>query len=98
MLAHSLSPQLGHTVLDKTGLTGKYDYTLQWTPDDAAMPMPGGQGAGPGGAQGHETNTVEAGGPSLFTAIEEQLGLKLESTKGSVDVIVIDHIDLPSAN
>jgi uncharacterized protein (TIGR03435 family) len=97
MLAHSLSPQLGHTVIDKTGLTGKYDYTLQWTPDEATMPMQGGPGAGPGGP-GRETNTVEAGGPSLFTAIEEQLGLKLESTKGRIDVIVIDHLDLPSAN
>jgi uncharacterized protein (TIGR03435 family) len=98
MLAHSLSPQLGHTVLDKTGLTGRYDYTLQWTPDDAMMPMGGGPGGGPGGAPGHEANTAEPGGPSLFTAIEEQLGLKLESTKGPVDVIVIDHLDLPSAN
>ena len=108
MLAHSLSPQVGHTVIDKTGLTGKYDYTLHWTPDDAVIPMGGGPGGGavvgdfardtrPGGP-GRESSTVEAGGPSLFTAIEEQLGLKLESTKGPVDVIVIDHIDLPSAN
>jgi len=94
MLAHSLSPQLGHTVIDKTGLTGRYDYTLQWTPDDAMMPM----GGGPGGAPSHDENASQAGGPSLFTAIEEQLGLKIESTKGQVDVIVIDHLDLPSAN
>jgi uncharacterized protein (TIGR03435 family) len=93
MLAHSLSPQLGHTVVDKTGLSGKYDYTLQWTPDDAG-PMPG----GPGGGPAHEDNAVQAGSPSLFTAVEEQLGLKIESTKGPVDVIVIDHLDLPSAN
>jgi uncharacterized protein (TIGR03435 family) len=98
MLAHSLSPQLGHTVIDKTGLTGKYDYTLQWTPDDGSGPMPGGPGGGPGGGTGREESAVQTGGPSLFTAIEEQLGLKIESTKGSVDVIVIDHLDLPSAN
>jgi uncharacterized protein (TIGR03435 family) len=94
MLAHSLSPQLGHTVVDKTGLSGKYDYTLQWTPDEGMSPMPGGAGVGPP----HEDNAVQAGGPSLFTAVEEQLGLKIESTKGQVDVIVIDHLDLPSAN
>jgi len=98
MLTHALSGPLGHTVIDKTGLIGKYDYTLQWTPDDAAMPMPGGPGGGPAGASGHESNVVEAGGPSLLTAVEEQLGLKIESTKGQVDVIVIDHLDLPSAN
>jgi len=94
MLAHSLAPPLGHTVIDKTGLTGKYDYTLQWTPDDGMAPMPG----GPGGGPPHEDNAVQGGGPSLFTAVEEQLGLKIESTKGQVDVIVIDHLDLPSAN
>jgi uncharacterized protein (TIGR03435 family) len=94
MLAHSLSPQLGHTVIDKTGLTGKYDYTLQWTPDEGMTPTPGGAGGGPP----HEENAVQGGGPSLFTAVEEQLGLKIESTKGQVDVIVIDHLDLPSAN
>jgi uncharacterized protein (TIGR03435 family) len=98
MLAHSLALQLGHTVVDATGLTRKYDYTLQWTPDDAAMPMSGGPAGGPSGAPGHDSSSVEAGGPSLFTAIEEQLGLKLESTKATVDVIVIDHLDLPSAN
>jgi uncharacterized protein (TIGR03435 family) len=92
-LAHLLSQQLGKTVVDKTGLTQKYDYTLQWTPDDAT-PMAGGAGGGPG----HDDSAVQAGGPSLFTAVEEQLGLKIESTKGPVDVIVIDHLDSPSAN
>jgi len=92
-LAHVLSQQLGKTVVDKTGLTGKYDYTLQWTPDDAT-PMAGGAAGGPG----RDENAAPAGGPSLFTAVEEQLGLKIESTKGQVDVIVIDRLDLPSAN
>jgi uncharacterized protein (TIGR03435 family) len=92
-LAHLLSQQLGKTVVDKTGLTERYDYTLQWTPDDAT-PMAGDAGGGPG----HDENAPQAGGPSLFTAIEEQLGLKIESTKGPVDVIVIDHLDSPSAN
>jgi uncharacterized protein (TIGR03435 family) len=94
MLAHALAPRLGRSVVDKTGLTGRYDYTLRWTPDQGLTPMPGGAGGGPP----REDNAVQAGGPSLFTAVEGQLGLKLESSKGLVDVIVIDHLDLPSAN
>ena len=94
MLARVLSQQLGRTVIDKTGLTGNYDYTLQWTPDDAPPPMPGGAEGGPP----HSESGSDAVGPSLFTALQEQLGLKLESTKGMADVIVIDHIDLPSEN
>jgi uncharacterized protein (TIGR03435 family) len=53
---------------------------------------------GPDGGQPKGDAPENTGGPSLFTALEEQLGLKLEATKGSVDVIVIDHIDLPSPN
>jgi uncharacterized protein (TIGR03435 family) len=91
-LAHILAQQLGRTVEDKTGLTGNYDYTLQWTPDDVGTPMGGDAGPGKGDI------SPDAGGPTLFTALEEQLGLKLEATKGKVDVIVIDHIDLPTEN
>jgi bla regulator protein BlaR1 len=96
MLAHALAPQLGRTVVDKTGLTGRYDFTLQWTPDNAPPPMLGGPG-GPGGPA-HVEVATDAPTVSIFTAIQEQLGLKLESEKGNVDVIVIDHIDLPSPN
>jgi uncharacterized protein (TIGR03435 family) len=94
MLARVLSQQLGRTVVDKTGLTGAYDYTLQWTPDDASPPGPGGADGGPP----RNENQTDAAGPSLFTAVQEQLGLKLQSEKGPADVIVIDHIDLPSEN
>ena len=94
MLARVLSQQLGRTVVDKTGLTGTYDYTLQWTPDDAPPSAPGGADGGPP----HNEGGTDAAGPSLFTAVQEQLGLKLESAKGQADVIVIDHIDLPSEN
>jgi uncharacterized protein (TIGR03435 family) len=73
-----LSRQLGRVIVDKTGLTGKYDFTLEWTPEGAAP--------------------TDQSGPDIFTAIQEQMGLKLESTKGPVDVIVIDHIEKPSAN
>lgn len=65
-------------VVDKTGLTGLYDFTLEWAPDDAP------------------TDVTE--GPSIFTAVQEQLGLKLESTKAPVEVLVIDHVERPSAN
>jgi uncharacterized protein (TIGR03435 family) len=93
MLAHILSRQLSRTVVDKTGLAGEYDFTLDYTPDN--MPMPP-HGAPEDGAKSQTQS--DQGGPSLFTAVEEQLGLKLQATKGMVDVIVIDHIDLPTEN
>ena len=84
-LTHQLAFLLGRTVLDKTGLTGAYDYSLAWVPDDS-QPEAG------------NAPSPDASGPSLFTALQEQLGLKLESQKGPVDVIVIDHIERPSEN
>ncbi|HEY6849483.1 MAG TPA: TIGR03435 family protein [Terracidiphilus sp.] len=90
-----LSAQLGRTVVDKTGLTGNYDYTLKWTPDDDAPAMARPDETAPSPNGGAEQNPS---GPSLFTALEEQLGLKLESSKGPGDVIVIDHIELPTPN
>ena len=76
----------GRMVLDKTGLTGKYDFILKWTPD-AGMGGTGDAGASP-----------EASGPSLFTALQEQLGLRLDATKGALDTIVIDSVEMPSEN
>lgn len=75
---------LGSPVVNKTGLAGLYDYTLDWTPDRPGAP--------------NLDAPVEADAPSLFTALQEQLGLKLVPTKGAVEVIVIDHIELPSEN
>lgn len=92
-LAHVLSGQLGRTVVDKTGLTGEYDFTLKWTPDPTESPV-----GPPGGPPDASQDSNNAGGPTLFTALEEQLGLKLESAKGPEEVIVIDHIEQPSAN
>ena len=94
-LARILSGQLGRTVVDKTGLTGNYDYKLAWTPDDVppAMTKPGSSDASEGGAAAPDTSA-----PSLFTALQVQLGLKLEATKGPVDVVVIDRLQQPSAN
>ena len=81
--ALSMQPEIGgRLVIDKTGLTGKYDFTLKWTPDM-------GLGADPPSADA---------GPTLFTALQEELGLRLQPTKAPVDVIVIDHVELPTEN
>jgi bla regulator protein blaR1 len=91
VLCHVLSdqPEISHTIIDKTGLTAGYDFHLQWTPADSS----------PAGPDGNSTSSEsDSNKPSLFTALQEQLGLKLEPQKGPVDVIVIDHIDQPSAN
>lgn len=94
-LVHMLSQQLGRIVVDKTGLTAEYEYKLKWTPDTGGVPPGGPAGAPPGAGSAGDP---DAGGPSVFTAIEEQLGLKLVSEKAPVDVIVIDHVDKPSEN
>lgn len=94
-LAHELSFILGgQTVVDKTGLTGNYDYTLQWAPDNSAS-LARASGAGEAGSETASSNET---GPSIFTALQEQLGLKLQSEKRQTDVIVIDHIEQPSPN
>jgi uncharacterized protein (TIGR03435 family) len=79
-------PHVGRTVVDKTGLTSVYDFTLQFMPDDAAV------------APGSASSAPDPTAPSIFTAIQEQLGLKLESGQGPVEVIVIDHVERPSGN
>jgi bla regulator protein blaR1 len=91
-MCHELSQQVGRTVLDRTGLTGKYDFTLEFDPDGLA-PMAGPAQSGQPGAP-----PPDSGKPSLFTAVQEQLGLKLESQKAPVSVVVIDHIEAPSPN
>ncbi|HUZ94902.1 MAG TPA: TIGR03435 family protein [Edaphobacter sp.] len=74
----------GRTVVDQTGLKGAYDFTLKWGREQ------------PADSDTRQQNGADA--PYLFTAIQEQLGLKLVPTKGPVEVIVIDHIEKPSAN
>jgi uncharacterized protein (TIGR03435 family) len=88
-----LTQQLERTVLDKTGLKGTYDITLQWTPEDDGPIVNGAEG----GRQG-STSAADSSGASIFTAIQEQLGLKLESQKGQVEGLVIDHVERPSGN
>ena len=85
----------GRKVLDRTGLTGKYDIKLRWTPLENQPAIPAASNGG-----GHDTGNSQpdSSGPSMFTAIQEQLGLKLESTKGEVGIIVIDQVERPSEN
>jgi uncharacterized protein (TIGR03435 family) len=91
-LADSLSRLLGRVVLDKTGLTGLYDFELKWTPDESQGQMFKGPDIG------DSPPPADASGPTIFTAIQEQLGLKLESQKGPVEVLVIDHVERPTEN
>ncbi len=94
-LAKQLTVMAGQTVQDKTGLTGSYDFTIKyWFVMRTAPPSSEG---GPDG-QSVPAAAEPAGGPNLMTAIQQQLGLKMESTKGAVEVVVIDHVERPSGN
>jgi uncharacterized protein (TIGR03435 family) len=80
---------LGQPTVDKTGLEGRWDFTLKWMPDemqftDLSVPVP--------------RSEFDANAPPLFTAIQQQLGLKLEAQKADVPVLVVDHVDHPSPN
>jgi len=75
-LAQNLGNRLGRIVIDKTGLTGKYDFAIEWDPQSDA----------------------ESTGPSLFTVLKEQLGLRLETQKGHMDVLVVDSAEKASDN
>ncbi len=89
-VANSLSMFAGRIVIDKTGLAGNYDFTLMWTPDQVANRPPG--------APGPDAPPVDPNGPSLFTAVQEQLGLKLDSQRGPVAMLVIDRAERPTEN
>jgi uncharacterized protein (TIGR03435 family) len=84
------SAVLDRPVVDQTGLTGRFDFSLNWTPDDSQF---GGMGA----KVPPPTDTVDAP-PNLYTAIQEQIGLKLEATRAPADVMVIDNVQKPSSN
>lgn len=79
----------GRMVVDQTGLTGRYDFMLKWTPDTSlGMQSAAREGGVP----------LDPSAPSLFTALQEELGLRLDSTKAPVDMIVIDSAEMPSEN
>jgi uncharacterized protein (TIGR03435 family) len=80
-IADVLARELHRPVIDKTGLTGKYDITLHWTEQ-----------------MNLSDNSADTSAPSIFTAVEEQLGLKLTSAKGPVKTLVIDHVEPPTDN
>jgi uncharacterized protein (TIGR03435 family) len=80
-----LRSELGRPVVDSTGLTGKYDFKVQWVPDEGQPNF------------GDDTPPADSTGPSIFAAIQE-LGLRLRAIKGPVEVLVIDHVEKPSEN
>jgi uncharacterized protein (TIGR03435 family) len=79
---------LDRPVIDKTGISGRYDFDLEWTPDETQF----------GGALGKPPSTDDEAKPYLFAAIQQQLGLRLEATKGMVEVLVVDGAERPTAN
>jgi uncharacterized protein (TIGR03435 family) len=86
-----LSQQAGRIVVDRTGLEGGYDFDLKWTPTPDQMPP----GPPPPGVQ---LPRIDPNGPSLFTALQEQLGLQLDAGRAPVEVLVIDRLNRPSEN
>jgi bla regulator protein blaR1 len=85
-----LSQNVQRIVVDRTGLAGNYDIDLTWTPEQ----IPQGRGDPPPGAPA--LPPIDPNGPSLFTALQEQLGLRLESTRGPVDVLVVEKVERPT--
>jgi len=77
---------LDRPVVDRTGLTGRYDFDLEWAPDETQF---GGE---------VPVASADAPAPPFFTAIEQQLGLKLEATRGPVDALIVEGVERPSAN
>jgi bla regulator protein blaR1 len=88
-LANLLGWVMGRPVLDRTGLGGRYEYHLEWTPDESNIPAE----AAPATAVAEDPN-----GESILVAIQEQLGLKLVAGKGPVEILVIDHAEKPKGN
>ena len=92
VLLNTLQGALDRPVIDKTGLTGLFDIKLEWVPGAEAPPSPFGPNpnAPPAGSP--------ADGPTIFTSIQEQLGLRLEGARGPLEVVVIDSAQKPAEN
>jgi uncharacterized protein (TIGR03435 family) len=93
--ASQLSYALARPVIDKTNLSGNFDFAVRWTPEPGEDGGPETFGLSPGI---REQSASGQGGPSVFTAIQEQLGLRLKSAHSEVEVIVIDEIQMPTEN
>jgi uncharacterized protein (TIGR03435 family) len=87
-IANLVAQRTGRIVVDKTGLTGLYDFSLTWTPDETEFSVNGLPAS----------RTLDQTGPSLVTALQDQLGLRLEPQKVPMQVLVIDSVEMPSAN
>jgi uncharacterized protein (TIGR03435 family) len=85
-----LSTVLGRTVIDKSGVTGLVDIHLEFTPDEIST--------GAANDPAPQPAAADSSKPSIFVAIQEQLGLRLQATKGPGDLLVIDHLERPSEN
>lgn len=85
---------LGRPVIDKTGLLGKFDLHLEWTPDQATSGI---TGANPE-RQGAPASPDNPNAISIFSAVQEQMGLRLESGRAPVDVVAVEHLEMPSDN
>jgi uncharacterized protein (TIGR03435 family) len=101
-LVNVLANVTGRPVIDKTAYTGTFDVHLEWTPE-AGMGRGGafgGPGAGPapGGDPVPAAPPADTSGPSIFTAVQEQLGLRLESQKAPVEILVVDHAEKATEN
>jgi uncharacterized protein (TIGR03435 family) len=92
-LAALLSQRVGRVVVDKTGLSGLYEFNLDFTPEFPQGAPAGGPGGAPPLING---GTFDPNGPSIYTALQEQLGLKLDSQRGPVEVLVIDRVEQPT--
>lgn len=91
-LARFLSEgQVGRPVVDMTGLSDKYDFRLEWAPDPV-------QGSPLAGAVGNQQPPADSGGISIFTALQQQLGLKLAPRTSAADCVVVTRAELPSVN
>ncbi len=86
LIADHLARGIGRPVVDRTGLTERMDFTLNWTPEPTGAP--------PADA----ANPPDSQGPTLLQAVREQLGLKLESTKAPLPILGVDHVEHPSEN
>jgi uncharacterized protein (TIGR03435 family) len=86
LFANGISNRVGRAVVDRTGLTGNWDFDLTFAPEPPIGGLPPGVDPPP----------VDPNAPDLFTALREQLGLKLESAKGPVEVLVIDKVEPPT--